>query len=324
MKYNVLIGIVVVILLVFSGCTTQQQNGNQGNNNQETLSGDWVKESEIIFLNTTSTSSIVLTNGTVRTYLMGDGIFYKESPDGKTFGDKVLTTISGNKPENMPFNPAIVYIQDKYVLFYNVMNGTSPDPTISTIQLWQAESTDGKTFTEPIKVADTAKNPMAVVDVPDVIVLPNGSLRIYATQLSGEGGINTAVSDDLGFTWVVDGTELIDPGACDPDVHIENGTKYVMYYTQTIAPEGVPKEEIKEQGLDSTGVMRATSTDGLKWELEKGEIISPLPEMAENGFVIDPDYVKLPSGAEIIYFGKAVGKDLDIGISDVYRAVKTT
>lgn len=306
-------------MLVLSGCTTQQSNDNQEKDKETDISGEWVKESEIIFPGTTSTSSIVLPNGTVRTYLMGDGIFYKESVDGKTFGNKVLTTISG-----MAFNPAVVYVQDEYVLFYNMINGTSPDPTVSTIQLWRAESADGKTFTEPTKVADTAENPMAVVDVPDVIVLPDGRLRIYATQLYGDGGINTAVSDDLGLTWTIDGTELIDPGACDPDVNIENGTKYVMYYTQTIAPEGMPKEEIKAQGLDSTCIVRVTSTDGVKWELEKGEIISPLPEMANNGFVIDPDYVILPNGTEVIYFGKAVGKDLDIGISDVYRAVKTT
>jgi predicted GH43/DUF377 family glycosyl hydrolase len=318
MKYNILIGIFVVIMLVLSGCTTQQSNDNQEKDKETDLSGEWIKESEIIFPGTTSTSSIVLPNGTLRTYLMGNGILYQESVDGKTFGDKVLTTISG-----IAFNPAIVYVQDEYVLFYNMMNGTSPDPTISTIQLWRAESADGKTFAEPAKVADTAKNPMAVVDVPDVIVLPDGRLRIYATQLYGDGGINTAVSDDLGLTWTIDGTELIDPGACDPDVNIENGTKYVMYYTQTIAPEGMPKEEIKAQGLDSTCIMRATSTDGVKWELEKDEIISPIPELAENGFVIDPDYVILPNGAEIIYFGKATGQDLDMGRSDVYRAVKT-
>lgn len=267
---------------------------------------------------------MVLPNGTVRTYLMGDGIFYKESSDGKTFGDKVLTTISGNEPGNMTVNPAIVYVEGEYILFYNVMPGTNPDVGVSgDIQLWRAESTDGKTFSTPVKVADMVEDPLAVIDVPDVIVLPNGSLRIYATQLSGDGGINTAVSNDLGLTWTVDGTELIDPGACDPDVHIENGTKYVMYYTQTVAPENMTKEEIKAQGLDSTHIMRATSTDGVKWDVEKDEIISPLPELPKNGFVIDPDYVKLPNGAEIIYFGKAVGKDLDIGISDVYRAVKT-
>jgi len=318
-KY-LLFGIIFIMMIAcFSGCTNKQQNNDQGKNEEAEVSDEWVKESDIIFPGTTSTSSIVLSDGTVRTYLMGDGIYYKESADGKTFGDKVLTTISG-----VGFNPVVVCVDGKYILFYNMMNGTSPDPTVSTVQLWRAESDDGKTFGESLKVADTAEDPLAVVDVPDVIVLPDGRLRVYATQLSGDGGINTAVSSDLGFTWVVDGTGLVDPGACDPDVHIENGTKYVMYYTQTVAPEGMPKAEIKAQGLDSTNIMRATSDDGLKWELDKEIMISPLPELAKNGFVIDPDYVILPSGTEIIYFGKAIGKDLDNGISDVYRAVRIT
>jgi predicted GH43/DUF377 family glycosyl hydrolase len=320
MKKYILVVLTVIAFLILSGCTTQQQNSDQKNSGESNISGEWLKESGIIFSGTTSTSSIVLSNGTIRTYLMGDGIFYKESVDGKTFGDKVQTTITG-----MTFNPAIVYVEGKYILFYNVEPGTSPDPTVSAdIQLWRAESTDGKTFTTPVKVSDMAEDPLAVIDVPDVIELPDGRLRIYATQLSGDGGINTAVSNDLGLTWTVDGTELIDPGACDPDVHIENGTKYVMYYTQTIAPEGMPKEEIKAQGLDSTCIMRATSTDGLKWELEKDEIISPLPEITKNGFVIDPDYVILANGTEVIYFGKTTGQDIDEGRSDVYRAVKTT
>jgi predicted GH43/DUF377 family glycosyl hydrolase len=313
----------ILVVLIMSGCTTQQQKGenNSGEttNEETSVSETWVKDPSIIFPNTTSTCSIVLSNGTVRTYLMGDGIFFRESSDGKTFGDKVLTTITGYS-----FNPAVVFVQEKYVLFYNVNPGTTPDPTVeNSIQLWRAESTDGITFSSPVKVADMAVDPIAVVDVPDVIVLPDGRLRIYATQLSGNGGINTAVSTDLGLTWTVDGTDLVDPGACDPDVHIENGTKYVMYFTQTIAPEGMPKEEIKAQGLDSTVIKRATSTDGVKWELEKEEVLSSLPELTKNGFVIDPDYVKLPNGTEILYFGKGLGKDIDVGKSDVYLAEKT-
>jgi predicted GH43/DUF377 family glycosyl hydrolase len=317
MKPHGIICILILLLLCISGCTTQK-NSDKDQKQIITIT-DWTKESSIIFPNTTSTSSIVLSNGTIRTYLMGDGIFYQESTDGRHFGEKIHTNIPG-----FPTNPAIVFCEQKYILFYNINNGTSSDPAVSgKIQLWRAESTDGKTFSAPVKIADMAIDPKAVNDVPDVIQLPDGRLRIYGTQLYGNGGINTAISTDLGLTWFVDGIELVDPGACDPDVHIENGTNYVMYYTQTIAPEGVSKEQIKAQGLDSTTIRIARSADGVNWEQKKEEIITPLPELPTNGFVIDPDYIKLPGGTEIIYFGQATGKDVDSGKTNVYRAIKT-
>jgi hypothetical protein len=312
MKYPVIGGFVIFIILLLSGCTTTQQN-----NKELLLAEGWVKDPTVIFPGTTSTCSLMLPDGTIRTYLMGDAIYYKESADGKTFGDKIRTNIPG-----MQYNPTVVFVSGTFILFYNVEPGTNPDPAISRdIQLWRAESADGKNFSMPIKVGDMVDDPLAAIDVPDVIVLPDGRLRIYATQLAGEGGINTAVSSDLGVSWTLDGTGLVNGGAADPDVHIENGTKYMMYYTQTIAPEGMAKEDIKAQGLDSTNIMRATSADGIKWELEKEVIVSPLPEIANNGFVIDPDYVRLADGTEIIYFGKSSGEDMEAGICDVYRTI---
>jgi predicted GH43/DUF377 family glycosyl hydrolase len=276
----------------------------------------WTKDPKTIIKDKTSTCSILLKDGTLRMYIMKDGISYIESKDGKSFSAPVKTSINGKV-----FDPAVVYTQGKFILFYDVISGNEKDETASgQDQLWRAESSDGKTFSTPVKVQDrTSGDKYEVTGVPDVLALPDGRLRIYGTQM--HDGINTAVSDDLGKTWKTDGKNLIDPGACDPDVHIENG-QYVMYYTITEIPkeyENLPKEEIRKARVETDKIMKATSTDGITWELCKECVIVESTSETKGNRVIDPDYVKLKDGTEIIYFG---WMSLDETRIELYRTVK--
>jgi len=295
-------------------CPDEKESQNDKSDTTET----WIKEPTILFADTTSSSSIVLDDGTLRLYRsdIGEGIYYSESKDGKTFLDPVKTSITGDV-----FNPAIVYVENKYIMFYNKMSGNDNEGSGIDL-LWRAESTDGKTFYGEEQITDRLVDPKAVVSVPDVIILSDGSLRIYGTQ--AHDGINTARSTDLGKTWVTDGNNLVAGGAADPDVFIE-GDKFYMYYTDTIIPDeyiDLSKDEIRELGAETNVINKAVSADGINWEKDKINVITPYPEIPKRGVAMDADYIKMKDGTEIIFFGKGVLNDKGLEYTHIFRAVK--
>jgi len=324
MRYNVVVCVLVLVVLVLSGCTTQQSNDNQEKDGETEFSSLWVKDPDMILAGTTSTCSLVFDDGTVRMYFMDadGGISYMDSADGKNFSDALGTDIPNNP---RPMDPAVVYIQEIYLMFYRVMINPGEPGEQSVDELWRAESPDGISFVNYSKVAGPSSDNSQPVNVPDVIVLSDDRLRIYATQM--HDGINTAVSNDLGKTWVNDGQNLVSLGACDPDVHMEDDGTYVMYYTDTVIPDyasGWSKDKIKEEKIEENYIRKVVSSDGLKWEKSEEDVIGPLPELPSNGCVFDPDYVKLSDWTEVIYFARATGEEKDHGTINVYRAVKTT
>ena len=265
----------------------------------------WRKQKKIVLPDITSTSSLVLPNGSIRCYLSKEGyIHYAESKDGENFGEMVKTTVGSESQESMPFNPCILRLRSgRFMLLYNT----------GQTRLHLAYSEDGKSFQDRGVVADSEKDQYAVVQSVDTVLLPDGRIRLYGS----EKGISTAVSKDGGRTWVTDGFGLIGDRASDPDVHLREDGTYIMYYLFAARVAGV----VQKKAMDMKDhIKMAVSKDGLNWKLSDKNIVPP--DITAK-IVSDPDYIRQQDKTEIMFFSQSkTTKDKDEGKANLQIAVR--
>jgi len=133
-------------------------------------------------------------------------------------------------------------------------------------RLMTALSNDGITFTRTNKIlSDQA-------DVPDIITMPDGEVRVYYIIMCPEevrNKIVVAVSTDNGATWAykkikLNGVErVLQPSQVDPTVEFTTDNKIRLYFTSGPGNTGAGKPE-------SPRSYSAISTDGYNFMLEDG------------------------------------------------------
>lgn len=251
----------------------------------------WVAEAGARFSVGTSSSTIVLPDGTFRLYLpLGDTF---KSTDGLVWASRSVVVL----PETM-YNPAVVRMSNgTYVMIYE-SNRALELP--AGARFYRATSTDGINFTKTLgsgtngAVMMPGSGSNAFVSVPDIAVLPDGRWRIYF--VGGDGyQIETAVSTDLGLSWTKEGLVAIagmssGRAQVDPDILVLSNGSLRLYFAAS--PTG--------KDLNNHSIYSATSTDGRNFLLDSGVRIGVANTSVGNA---DPDVVVLPNGKLRMYYG---------------------
>lgn len=279
---------------------TQQTQPSTSPKTTKEVQEKWVKNPTMLMADTTSTSTLKLKDGTYRMYLMSDGgISYLESSDGQTFGQKNSTGITESKGM-MISNPAVLEMNDNtWIMVYEEQpakkspGGEAEPPSEKTQRnLYLATSNDGKTFQKAGIAIDSSREDNFFASVPELVKLSDGKIRMY--YVSGGEAIGSAISLDNGQTWQRENGYRLKDSAVDPEIIYEDDS-WIMYFST------LPKPEMKERNA----IYKATSQDGLNWQ-GKEKILEP---SSEEGFVVDPDVIKI-DGKLRMFFGESTG---DIG-----------
>ena len=262
--------------------------------NTTTIKDNWTRSPDIIMKNTTSTSTLKLDDGTLRMYLMKDGkIVYAESKDGRSFDIDTSTGVTEDSGKIIS-NPAVLKITNgNWIMIFEQAPMKAPGEkegipgSKNQRNLYLSTSTDGKRFSKIGVAIDSAKDDNYFASVPDLILLPDGKIRMY--YVCGGEATCSAISAD-GKSWTKEADIRLGERAVDPDVLLnsKNGqTKYIMYFSVLT-------------GADNK-LYKATSDDGLVWK--KGDVvISPTSNIHT---VVDPDVVKISDNKYYMYFGEA-------------------
>lgn len=281
------------------------KKSNSGENNSEQTETEeiWTRGDHIVLEGVTSSDTHKLADGIYRMYYMSDAkIVFADSTDGLLFGTGTPTGITEDTGK-MISNPSVLNLSDgSWIMIYEqqpaqgVNSGlTVPGPN-SQRDLYLATSTDGKSFSKVGIAIDSSKEDNYFASVPDLILLPDGKIRMY--YVSGGEAIGSAISSDNGKTWKRESGYRLTEKAVDPDVIFkdENGTKkWVMYFSILSGP--------------GNAIYRATSSDGLTWE--KGKEI--LKSSDDQSTIVDPDVVNLYGNNYRMYFGEAKENSSDAG-----------
>lgn len=224
------------------------------------------------------------------------GLNVATSADGLTWSTNASLGLSEtNEPLR---NPAVVRLSSgTFIMIYEGIRDETL-PTKNT-RFYRATSTNGTTFT---KTSGSLANGSVLVptaadsnfaSAPDMIVLSNGSLRLYFNV--GGGGLASATSTDNGLTWTRDGPLTISGLAvsqrpADVDVVQLASGNYRAYFAAS-ASSG---------GNSNSRIFSAVGTDGRTFTLEYGE-------RAGDGttYKLDPDVVLLGTGKYRMYFSEA-------------------
>lgn len=284
---------VLIALIFLSGCEAfwwshLWDGGDDGN---------WDIEDGIRIEDTTSSSTVRLSDGTYRTYLAG--IRTATSADGLTWSDPEFLDGIGQ----MYTNPAIlVYSDGTYILIFEEQY-VDPDSGEDIRRFFRAQSADGVDFAltvgpfedGAIMVPEGGDNNF--LSVPDMIELVDGSIRMYFVA-SGDH-IESALSNDKGMTWIREGVTVIsdlkdDQPAVDPDIIMLDDGVYCLFFATNDGDSSF---------LENLRIRSALSDNGLDFELEGGDRI---PVENDVQLRLDPDVVLLPDGNYRMYFGEAL------------------
>jgi len=269
--------------------TPLKESGSQETRTKE----KWTRSDQPILKNVTSTDTHKLSDGTFRMFYMNEGkIVYANSSDGINFDTAQPTGIVEDK-DMFISNPSLLEIKtNEWIMIYEQQpiqkTGSSTVPGTKTQRnLYLAVSADGKSFIKLGLAIDSSKEDNFFASVPDLVKLPNGSVRLYF--VSGGDAIASAVSPD-GKNWQRENGFRLKDKAVDPDVLVlQEGaeTHYVMYYSVLT-------------GADNK-LYKAISKDGLVWEKTQS-VVNPL---AKSSSVLDPDVFELSPNHFKMFFGEA-------------------
>ena len=244
----------------------------------------WTVESGVRLPTTTSTSTVRLSNGSYRTYVVG--IRSHLSTDGLAWGAGTTAVQSANG--EVYRTPAIAQRTDgSCVLIF--------EPYVNNIgSFHRATSSDGVTFTRSPSTAvmEGASGDNNFLSVPDIITM-GSTMRMYF--VAGGALVDSATSTDGGVTWTREGRITMNGLSAtnwivDPDV-IQTTTGFRMYFAT--GPDG-------HSGLNNKRIRSAISTDGRTFTLEAGARLSP---NVSGDDIVDPDVVLLPDGRYRMYYG---------------------
>ena len=245
---------------------------------------NWTTSNKMVLANTTSTDTHKLSDGTYRMYYMHDGnIVYSDSTDAVNFSAPNPTGVNGG-PGAMLSNPSVLEIKTgDWIMIYEQDFGTNPQTAQRNLYL--ATSSDGMHFTEAGIAVDSSKQDNNFASVPNLILLPNGTVRMY--YVCGGQDICARDSSDNGKTWIKDTFKFNQTNVGDPDV-LRSGNNWVMYFTNL--------------NPDSNGIYKAYSSDGLNWTALNGPVI----EKTNSNYVnVDPDVVETSSNHFTMFYGQA-------------------
>ncbi len=260
-----------------------------------TLSGTWTVEQGTRLTNQTSSCTIVLPDGTYRSYLNSGKM--STSTDGVTWTTPVACV--GIDATNA-WNASVIYFNNKYMLIYEKQTTESG---VSVRRLHRATSSDGLNFTVTTgsQTSGSIMSPQAsdhnFLSVPDMISLNSTTIRMYF--VAGGLWIETATSTNEGLTWTREGsitlTGLVQGlPSVDPDIVRLDDGRYQLFFTTN--PDNQPGN-----ALISTRIRSGLSSDGKTFTVDSGDRVS-----VDNSNLsrVDADVVKLSNGRYRMYFGE--------------------
>jgi len=275
--------------------------------------GTWSVDANPVALNRTSTCSIRVASGLIRTYYTQIGgtyprpinsVFsYNESADGSVFGAPQGVYFAQGSPGGI--NPAVAQLHDgSFLMVYEVDPNGLGNPSGAKV-LYALTSTDGANFGVATQLPSTALDSNAngsgllFQSVPNLVVAADGSVRVYYVA-GGVSGIASMRSTDGGKTWVPDpgyriAGQNLGPGGgaigpSDPTVLQMPDGSYVMFLEMATYTSA---------GQSNAYVINATSSDGLTF--------TPLTKNLFNtssSVQIDPDVYQSADGRWHTLFGQ--------------------
>ena len=258
----------------------------------------WNRADKMILANVTSSCTVKPDDASYRMFYMKDGkIVYADSSDALNFSDAISTGISEDAGKMMS-NPAVLQLEDgNWIMVYEQAqqknpgsSGKTPPGPNTQRNLYLATSSDGKTFNKVGLAIDSAKEDSYFASVPDLVLLPDGKIRMY--YVSGGEATGSAISTDNGQNWTRETGYRLTGSVVDPDVlyQIKDGQEsWVMYYS-VLTPE-------------NNALYKTTSTDGINWQ--PGEII--LKPRSLSQALVDPDVVQISADKYRMFYGEAGG-----------------
>lgn len=269
----------------------------------------WIPQPGIVRANLTSTSTIRI-GSRLRTYSVDRGVIvFAESDNGRDLSQTTETNIraSGQQGDSQASiaHPAVVQRSDgRFVMVYTAT--TQAQPPLLPRRMFVRISDNGTTFGPPAPLPVTALdiNPrgLTVQFTPDVVRMPDGSLRLYYT--AGGSDIGSMRSTDGGETWVPDAGyrlgQLPGPGQSRtaayvaPDAVVQSDGSVGLYLAYG-------EFESRCGGLGCLAIRLAVSTDGIVFTLESGMLIAPT---GGGHAVIDPDVFQAADGRWYMLYGE--------------------
>lgn len=277
----------------------QEKSSNSETENLQTkIPEGWTRADKMILANVTSSCTIKLDDGSYRMYYMKDGkIVYANSTDAANFSSAASTDVTED-PGKMVSNPSVLKIKDgNWIMVYEQAptktpgsSGKTPPGPNTQRNLYLAKSEDGMMFKKVGLIIDSSKEDNYFASVPDLVLLPNGKIRMY--YVSGGEATGSAISSDNGQNWTRETGYRLTGSVVDPDVlyQTKDGKEsWVMYYS-VLTP-------------DNNALYKTTSTDGINWQ--PGEIILKPSSVSQT--LVDPDVVQISADKYRMFYGEAGG-----------------
>jgi len=271
----------------------------------EPVTETWSVDNQMVRRDTTSTSSIVLANGMVRSYFlsMTGEIVFAESASGRDLSETTATNLR-SQPNDLISNPAILQLDEgSFLMVFERMDGQSQQT--SNRKLYAADSSDGITFENervlPYSEVDRAPGGRIFQSVPDLLKMPDGSIQLY--YVANGKSIARMTSTDEGTTWVQDSSLVLGNSAMEPDIAAYVDPDAVREEDGTITLYIAYSEfERSCGGLGCQIIRRAHAQPGEPFLLLEGAIIEPA---AGAIGVVDPDVFPLADGTMVMLFGQS-------------------
>ena len=276
------------------GGLTPETDGTQVELVEETLSFSWKKDAGQRIIDGSVPFVHKLKDGSVRLYYCNNqGILSAISKDGLTFTKEQGVRISpGTEFESQVCDPTIVDLSDgKMRMYYKGAKGQGGGPGQSIHKIYSAISSDGLAFQkEGLRIDSEINGDNGWASVPDVIILPDGRVRIYYVTASNmEHGIGSVISSD-GLDFAKE-PGLRVPNLVDPAL-VKIGDKYVLFAASIDERfASLPK-----------GIYYLESSDGLEF----GEPIA----VFQTDNVYDPSVLKINNSALRVFYGKVAPPQL--------------
>lgn len=307
MKGIKLLALLLIVLTAGFGCVLTGTNGKGGDGGGEDTQ-NWTAESGIRIPKTTSTSTIVWTDGTanLRTYAAGPlpdspgslTILTATSTDGLIWSALSDVGLRGTGDERLR-NPTVLQQPDgTYLMIYEGVTGTPP---AEQMQFYRATSRDGITYTKTEGALTNGAVMLPEGDeshflgVPELVRVDSTTLRIYF--VTNFRYCESATSTDEGMTWAREGPiELIGltsgQPVLDPELYRFATGEYRLYFA-------TPADGVLD-GINKR-IRSALSSDGRTFTMEDGDRIAVIDATQD---LVDPDVVETSSGQLRMYYGQ--------------------
>ena len=217
------------------------------------------------------------------------------------------TPVPGARPEYIPLlsNPAILRRDDGSYLMVYEESLPPPHQAHGDRRLYARTSPNGITFGPSMLLpfSDLDRSPPGTIfqSVPDLVALPDGSIRLY--YVANGAAVASMRSTDGGLTWTQDigyrlGTRPRPGGQAyvDPDVVLQADGTFLMYIAYS-------EFEPECGGLGCQRIRLARSTDGLSFVLDSNDLLKASPGSALFSLV-DPDVYQAADGRWYMLYGE--------------------